>query len=941
MKMKRLLINFAATLVLAGLVISFINAKQEQTYQERNNTSYDANGMIKWIKDRKVNPQTGEIDYDYVRKVEQQVKQSKALKSTNGLTLYWQEMGPDKVGGRTRSILVDKNNTNIIYSGAVSGGLWKSTNGGANWKKVNDNADNLSVTAICQTQDGTIYYGTGEKTGTGFIGNGIYKSTDGITFDNIAATNNFTYVNNLVAYNNTVYAATYKGLYRTTDGGENWEKVINANKAYDVAVSSTGKVLTYVGGKAYISNDGSNGSFQEITDLPSASVNGASLDIAPSNPDYMYASIALGTNNNPYGDESSLYDDFDIFRSTDGGATWESIRGEYYSANFQPFKRQSTYNNIIKVYPNNPNRVILGGIDLYEWTVDNGWSQVSYWVGDHEINQESYYCHADQHAITFHPNYESNHIIYFGNDGGFFYSKQDGYYIASNLGYNVTQFYKVDCGPTGKWIGGSQDNGSQFNDISGNNKLRTSQVLGGDGFDCELPELNKDLKIASLYYGEIYRITDKGQKQSLSTSSKSNLFHTQLKLWETLYDPMSIDSVEYVFEEIKHVGDTIYAQSNQGRKTIPYVLTADDLPQGDTIFPKEYILNVWDYYQAMLVTSGKDGTYITTRPINLSDVNVYYSKLNDIAEAENYAWTNNGDAVFFTKYNYSNGRTTIYRTSKILQAREKATNASGQLLYPRVTIVNGDKVETTNLGNVSGYVTSISVDPNSSNNVIITVGGYFTGNHVYYSNNAASTVSNNFSDNFRSINGDLPGMPVYSALIAWNDSRKAVIGTEYGVYVCNDITDSNPTWVNNNNNFPNVAVYSLVQQTFKNSWEYNVENHGYIYAGTFGRGTFMSKSNAGPVDVPEISDNTNLLNGINIYPNPAKVKTTVSFNMNKNQKVNITVYTLNGKVVKTAEFNALAGNNVYELNVNSYQKGVYFVAVSANNHKEVSKLIIK
>ena len=96
----------------------------------------------------------------------------------------WDNKGPDNFGGRTRALLVDKNNSAVVFAGSVGGGLFKSTNGGATWNVISDPGANQSVASITQASNGDIYYGTGEiflgYGGTGqnttpnFAGGGIY-----------------------------------------------------------------------------------------------------------------------------------------------------------------------------------------------------------------------------------------------------------------------------------------------------------------------------------------------------------------------------------------------------------------------------------------------------------------------------------------------------------------------------------------------------------------------------------------------------------------------------------------------------------------------------------------------------------------------------------------------------------------------------------------------
>ncbi|KUK57952.1 MAG: Uncharacterized protein XD81_1315, partial [Bacteroidetes bacterium 38_7] len=104
------------------------------------------------------------------------------LKSGNAVSLNWQSLGPDNVGGRTRAIVFDKRdaNYNTVYASSVAGGIWKSTNLGSTWVKVNQASSNLNVSCMVQSDNNDIYAGTGEY---GFSqGSGLYVSTDGDNF---------------------------------------------------------------------------------------------------------------------------------------------------------------------------------------------------------------------------------------------------------------------------------------------------------------------------------------------------------------------------------------------------------------------------------------------------------------------------------------------------------------------------------------------------------------------------------------------------------------------------------------------------------------------------------------------------------------------------------------------------------------------------------------
>ena len=155
---------------------------------------------------------------------------------------------------------------------------------------------------------------------------------------------------------------------------------------------------------------------------------------------------------------------------------------------------------------------ILGGIDLWKWTqtpgisCDNGqWEIVSSWAAS---PTSPFYIHADNHRITFN----SQGRMYVGNDGGVqmaaIPNTTNGPYTVVNKGYNITQFYGIAYGGYGEVMGGAQDNGTQFNDKSGVSPLEFREVMGGDGFECEISYLSSDALISTIYNGAVYRSDD-------------------------------------------------------------------------------------------------------------------------------------------------------------------------------------------------------------------------------------------------------------------------------------------------------------------------------------------------------------------------------------------------------------------------------------------------
>lgn len=460
----------------------------------------------------------------------------------------WNTIGPGNIGGRTRTIVIDPTNPDTMYAAGVTGGIWKSFDGGANWNPTDDLLPNLAVSTIVMdpTNPNVLYAGTGE----GFFaswakhrGLGIFKSTDaGATWNLLAGTvegvpeGAFYFVNKLVISPNDpsrIYAATMTGVWRSVDAGQSWSVVLRnpwvlssppgvpATNGCSVGCTdltvrpdSDPDVLWAAFGSfqpdgLYRSDDGGD-SWVEYQTAPEQGR--ITIAIAPSDNDRMYLLMAQNQS-------ASLGKLYTVFRSDDGGDSW------YSSLDFShPFSEwllsyvaiatgcfehpviysQGWYDNIIAVDPVDPDIVWVGGIDSYR-SDDGGqtFGLAGYWFFYMEDVVPPTYIHPDNHAITFHPDYDgtTNQIMFVGNDGGIFKTTnaraattQDECAIAPdpgpppdiawescNNGYGVTQFYHGDsASDVDMFAAGAQDNGSSR--VTATDTPNSwNMIFGGDG----------------------------------------------------------------------------------------------------------------------------------------------------------------------------------------------------------------------------------------------------------------------------------------------------------------------------------------------------------------------------------------------------------------------------------------------------------------------------
>jgi photosystem II stability/assembly factor-like uncharacterized protein len=399
-------------------------------------------------------------------------------------------------GGRTRAVLVDITNPNNLFAGCVSGGLWRSTDGGANWRPINDAASTLSVTAIVQNplKTNEIYYGTGEVRGAsqGIGGEGVFKSTDGgLTFTQLPSTigNSEMRLCNYMAHSpkdsNTVYVGTASGLWVSTNGGAVWTKILTG-ASNGVIQHPDGKILATVQGMAATSGifqatTGSN--FVKMLNPNFPTTNLARILIANCKafPNVVYALFC--------GADYNLEGNLGLYKSSDFGTNWRRLDNDS-TANRSIGTSYQAYCQVLAVHPTDTNRVILGALNMKK-TLDGG---LTY--------QFLNYGHSDNHTVAF---IENSDNFYIGSDGGVCKSSWSGTTAVQilNNGYTTFQYYAGNYAPRGKiCVGGTQDNGTWRYLTT---LAKSSQ--GGDGGYCHVSQQDSTLAYFSYQNGVVNRTT--------------------------------------------------------------------------------------------------------------------------------------------------------------------------------------------------------------------------------------------------------------------------------------------------------------------------------------------------------------------------------------------------------------------------------------------------
>ena len=416
-------------------------------------------------------------------------------------------IGPAGMSGRITAIDVVNSQPDIIYAGAASGGVWKSESGGIDWKPIFDEQplQGIGAIAIQQSNPDVVWVGTGEGNPRNSLngGYGIYKSLDGGKTWKSMGLQKTRNIHRIIVDRddpNTVYVGAIgspwgehpeRGVFKTTDGGKTWNKVLFVNNktgAADLVVDPTNpnkliaamwehrrKPWTFNSGGAgsglYITYDGGE-NWTKKTDedgLPKGNLGRIGLGIAPSSPNIVYALVEAKKNA--------------LYKSEDGGSTWKKVNDKPGIGN-RPF-----YYSDLSVDPVNENRIY--SVFTYVNVSEDGGKSFKQLMPAYGTNVG---VHPDHHAWWIHP--ENPNYMIDGNDGGLNITKDRGktWRFAENL--PVGQFYHIayDMEYPYNLYGGMQDNGSWAGPAyalkaQGIRNAYWQEISFGDGFDV-VPDPN-------------------------------------------------------------------------------------------------------------------------------------------------------------------------------------------------------------------------------------------------------------------------------------------------------------------------------------------------------------------------------------------------------------------------------------------------------------------
>jgi len=611
MKKNKILLGSVATAIVAT---AFLKAPSlnESVYQPRdiqkNTATIDA--AFEFYSKIRSNVETGTVNHeDWIRAK----NEFESNVSVDRAAIGWANDGPNNIGGRTRAILIDKNNNSHVFAGSVTGGLYESNNGGNIWSRVSGFDGNLSISSMCMTDNGDIFVATGHSaeipaTSTqqnnqhsGSMGGGLYKSTNGgSSFTLVTGTDAFSYINEVVAKGNDVLLATDSGLKKLT--GSTLSTVGGLTGECKALSYMDNVIIANIDDDTELSTNGGT-SFSVVSggSLPTLETGGrveyAISDTVLNGSYYAYAIISKA--------DGYLKG---VFKSTNNGSTWSQIAPENTGVigGFSPLLGQGNYDLCISVYPNDPESIIIGGLDIYSKTSTGDWEQKS---NGAVSNTFPFYVHSDIHELQW----DANGKLYVGNDGGVFYSTTYAFsYVEADRNYDVTQFYSLGVSAHGDILGGTQDNGSLINYHDNAYYNDYDRLVSGDGYQCAMSFINRNIFFTTTGSDNLFRTGDrgvgllpfdKGAYYPPATLISPQQF-TQIELFENPNDLNSKDSIKfYLYDTTFAVGDHVTVKSTTSGAEIDFVTPIELLYQDtldytpslttlDTLVVKEYVSGV-------------------------------------------------------------------------------------------------------------------------------------------------------------------------------------------------------------------------------------------------------------------------------------------------------------------------------------------------------------
>ena len=785
-------------------------------------------------------------------------------------------------------------------------GLWKSTNNGASWNKLTFTIDDIP-------------------------GNAAFANT----LENFDHPFDFVYRLAVNPTNGHLYISCHRRVVRSTDAGASFQTVFGSavltnslQGQNDVAVANDGRVLVAMNGGnpdislkgVFISATGNRGSYVRIAGGSTLNVDSVAnwrannyeggdkrilLTIAPSNQNIAYFFYENGLSS----DAPDSKPEADLFRLDMAGTstfTW-SNRSENLPdlpagnlSGSDPLSVQGGYDMVIKVKPDNPNVVFVGGVNLYR--SDDGFTTATNtsWINGYRQSPLDYgrypNGHADIHELVFHPTNPSEAIC--GNDGGI--------QVTSNItggsgtfpvhpvswtmlpNYQTLQYYHVGMDPDASrnvFVGGAQDNGTQFRDALSQLNTPISeinnhvQILGGDGTHVSMSRLN---------------ISDQNQ-YVYAASQLGNI--RRIRITNT-----------FATTSIRPNGLTPFPDG--GSNEFGEFITNFRLDPDNT--EDLYYVNFNRLFRTTAASSVTAGGW---------------TELTGVGQAVNPGNPTAGTDIRIRAMSFSRGP---YVTSHALYIG----TTNGRIFRiddPRNMNPTNVPVNITPVG-LTGNVQDISVNPNNDDEIMAIVSNYGVVS-IWHTTNAKLATPT-----WRSIEGNLALPSIRSCMIvvkkdaANQPATEYYVGTSIGLYSTTSISGT-PTWQREGASTLNFAVVrSLAYRPVDNVMVIGTHGNGMFFA-SLGTPNFTPNLNTG---INPITNDNNFIRAVfpTISRNIVQFRTGNLFTI---KKIIIQLTTINGQQVYRNETGYQNGS----VTIEKFAAGAYILSITSNDgkYRHIQKII--
>ncbi len=924
--MKKLL-PIGVFLILAFVAFKFTSQKEQSNIVvDENNTKFEkikktpeeralyAEERARFEYEQLADPETGKIpleetviEFKNAQKARIRIDGGDNLRAPDATFI---NRGPTNLGGRTRTIVFDKSDATgqTILAGGVSGGVFRTTNGGASWTKVSANDEIHNVSAIAQDPrvgfQNIWYYATGERGlgssaangATYYLGQGIWQSTNnGLTWTQMAGTfstyeafdNLFDQTYTLAVHPTTgeLFAAILGRVVRFN--GVSWIPEVtlptgfNSSHDTDVVITTSGRVYVAMSGTHDAATEGiwtsatGNGGWTRISDdtvYPTAVSNPggiplhtkltgrAVLGLSPSNENKLYVLYVNGISSNCAGTAAP---EADLFMWDQSTTTWTDFSSKLpdepgCSDGNDPLNVQGGYDLVVSVKPNDENFVVIGGTNAYKMadiTAVGNFSRIGGYAspaGYAIYNVGGTEHHPDIHSMVFDPSDSPNfNTLLSGTDGGIHKTSDvtagSVAWTSLNNNYQTQQYYHVAIDPLSGSdfvLGGLQDNGTNHGGLSAGQSNPTEQERIWGG-DGVAVGISRDNTNVPLFVGS------------------------------------QLGSFYRIF---KNVGGWTNIE-----------------PTG---------------------SSSQFVTYFHLDPDN--NKNLYYAgkgKLWRTIDATNVTagtWTDMGFASGFGTLNSQEWITRFSTTWGTYNAATSYLLIGGdsgsvfRLDDPQNAASAASAVDITPTG-ATGTVSGLAIHPSNRDIVLLTYSNYGITN-IYLTTDATAA-----NPTWTVVEQNLSAHSIRSAAITEvSGETMYLVGTGRGLYSTADPTQTN-AWTRE---APNLIGYAVVR-----SMAYRPADNKLLI-GTHGNGMFEATI----TQVLGLEDNE-ISKSIKVYPNPVEDRLNLNMPAELSNNASFVINNILGQNVMKG---SLENNQV---NVNNLDTGMYFIQISSNGKKGVKRFI--